>query len=233
MSKTLNMPANTTVEQVSEMYLKSHKFGLKAVALYRDGCKVAQPVVTSNNTSNHTTQDERKLERRKLPDVRHNTSTVHVSAGSFSCYVHVGRYDNGLPGEVFFNGKEGSTIGGLLSGLGRVMSIALQFGVPFEDLLGTLAYNKFEPSGFTNHPIVRFAHSPLDAIARVIAAEEGIMLPGGDWSKIGPAKQISQSSEQEVVIDHGQVCSTCGQSGMERAGSCYRCTNCGSTTGCG
>jgi len=242
-SKTVNCPADWTKEQIADLYMKSWEMGLKAIAIYRDGCKTAQPVTTKKE-SDLEAADANPSVRVPLGPIRHNTTQIKIDInfGGFTFYAFIGRDENGKPREVFFVGKEGSTLGGMLGGLGRVLSIGLQHGVPLEAFLETLAYSAFAPAGMTGHDVVKICKSPLDAFARILAVEEGILLPGGDWSKVGPdvpeqleagALQAAAASLRKTRAFEGTVCSECGSSNMVPNGACMRCMDCGATTGCG
>ncbi|MGZ5431931.1 MAG: vitamin B12-dependent ribonucleotide reductase, partial [Thermoanaerobaculia bacterium] len=150
-SKTINMPANATVEEIEGAYYEAWKLGLKAVAVYRDGCKRSQPLSTSRDK-------QPVLEalgltptavRRKLPDERESI-THKFSIGGHEGYITVGKYEDGSPGEIFITmAKEGSTISGLMDSFATMTSLALQHGVPLQLLVDKFTHTRFEPSGFT------------------------------------------------------------------------------------
>ncbi len=168
-SKTINLPNDATVEDIEKIYLEAWRFGVKSVALYRDGCKASQPYETGKRAAGPA--GTLKPTRERLPDER-DAITHHFSVGGHDGYVTVGLYPDGRPGELFFRvTKEGSTVNGLMDSLGISMSMALQHGVPLKDLVRKLAHLRFEPAGATNNPKIRFAKSIPDYVARWLALE--------------------------------------------------------------
>lgn len=183
-------------------------------------------------------------QRRKLPDER-KSITHKFSVGGHEGYLIVGMHAEGAPGEIFIKmAKEGSTLSGFMDGLALSISIGLQYGVPLKALVDKLTNTRFEPSGFTENPNIRYASSVLDYIARWL---------GGKFLSSEYLKPRSASVEQEVVqpligaptantpgpesrnksatTGDAPSCSTCGML-MVPNGSCYKCVNCGSTSGC-
>jgi ribonucleoside-diphosphate reductase alpha chain len=253
-SKTINMPEESTVEDIMDAYIESWKLGLKAVAIYRDGSKKAQPL-----SSGAGSKTEKKLAlaaaaapevvepkvvekvvyrpvRRKLPDER--ASVTHkFSIGGHEGYITVGLYEDGTPGEVFISmAKEGSTISGLMDTLATSISYGLQYGVPLKFLVEKFSHVRFEPSGWTGNPQVPYAKSIIDYIFRwlgarflgITEASEAVVTP-----KLRPTEEDPQQAlnfESNIVSD-APMCSECG-SMMTRNGSCYKCENCGGTSGC-
>ncbi len=168
-SKTINLPTEATVEEIEKIYLEAWRLGIKSVALYRDGCKASQPFETGKAAA--LGAGPRGAARERLPDER-KAVTHHFQVGGHDGYVTVGLYPDGRPGEIFFRvTKEGSTVNGLMDSLGISMSMALQHGVPLKDLVRKLAHLRFEPSGPTNNPKIRFAKSIPDYVARWLADE--------------------------------------------------------------
>ncbi|NUN51663.1 MAG: vitamin B12-dependent ribonucleotide reductase, partial [Planctomycetaceae bacterium] len=182
-SKTVNLPPDATVEEIGRIYMEGWKLGLKAVAIYRDGCKRIQPLSTSRDEK---ATSQKKVEakapapapaapaapakpaRRRLPDERH-AITHKFSIGGHDGYVTIGEYDDGAPGEIFVvMAKEGSTVSGLMDTVATLTSIALQYGVPADVLVNKFSHTRFEPSGMTTHPDIRFAKSPVDYIFRYL-----------------------------------------------------------------
>jgi len=182
-SKTINMPEESTAEDIMDAYIESWKLGLKAVAIYRDGSKRVQPL------SSGTGKGEKKVVsiaasqpqtiekivyrpvRRKLPDERQSL-THKFSIGGHEGYITVGMFEDGAPGEIFITmAKEGSTIGGLMDTVGTLTSIALQYCVPLESLVKKFAYQRFEPSGFTKNPDIRSATSITDYVFRWLGCQ--------------------------------------------------------------
>jgi len=252
-SKTINMPEESTVEDVMEAYIASWRLGLKAVAIYRDGSKRVQPL------SSGTGKGEKKQTvlaaaapvaaapqtiekivyrptRRKLPDERQSV-THKFSIGGHEGYITVGLYDDGTPGEVFISmAKEGSTISGLMDTLATSISYGLQYGVPLKFFVDKFSHVRFEPSGWTGNQQVPYAKSIIDYIFRWLGARFlGITEPAeaGDVPKLRPTEPEPQQALQfeTNLITDAPLCAECG-SMMTRNGSCYKCENCGGTSGC-
>ncbi len=180
-SKTINMPEESTVEDVMDAYMESWRLGLKAVAIYRDNSKRVQPL------SSGTGKGEKKAVaavapaavtekivyrpvRRKLPDERQSV-THKFSIGGHEGYITVGLYEDGTPGEVFISmAKEGSTISGLMDSFATSISYALQYGVPLKFFVDKFSHVRFEPSGWTGNPQVPYAKSIMDYIFRWLGA---------------------------------------------------------------
>lgn len=176
-SKTVNMPHDTTPEDIASAYYWGWELGLKAIAIYRDGSKQSQPL----NTKNEGGSDEAKADkvvtetvekivykprRERLPDTRQSVTHKFTIAGHEG-YLCVGLYPDGRPGEIFITmAKEGSTIGGIMDSFGTALSIALQYGVPLEVLVNKFSHTRFEPMGHTSNKDIRIAKSVVDYIAR-------------------------------------------------------------------
>ena len=180
-SKTVNLPENASVEDIAEAYLQAWKLGLKAVAVYRDGCKKSQPLsAAGTKTANSSKEDSRttsapqednlnappRAVRHKLQEER--ASITHkFNIGGHEGYITVGLYPDGEPGELFITmAKEGSTVSGLMDSFALATSIALQHGVPLKLLCEKFAHTRFEPSGWTSNPDIGFAKSIMDYIFR-------------------------------------------------------------------
>jgi len=262
-SKTVNMPTDTTPDEISTAYVESWRLGLKSVAVYRDGCKRSQPLSTSMPASSEGTTAnaqvvavpgigvvEGRPVRRKLPDER-KAITHKFSIAGHEGYITVGMYEDGKPGEVFLvMAKEGSTVSGLMDGFATSLSLALQYGVPLEALVDKFSHTRYEPSGFTKNPDIGYAKSITDYIARWLAVKflgrtredgrEGA-LPTTTSETLRPALEafprpaVAASAYGQNVAFKVQAdappCHECG-SLMVRSGACYRCANCGSTSGC-
>jgi ribonucleoside-diphosphate reductase alpha chain len=168
-SKTVNMPSNSTVEDVEEAYIEGWKLGLKALAIYRDGSKQSQPLATKKEGDRKAAaagEAGATMVRRRLPDTRHSM-THKFSVGGHEGYITVGLFEDGAPGELFITmAKEGSTIGGLMDVIGTETSLALQYGVPLEALVKKFSHARFEPSGWTTNPDIPVAKSVVDYIFR-------------------------------------------------------------------
>jgi ribonucleoside-diphosphate reductase alpha chain len=266
-SKTINMPEESTVEDVMDAYIESWKLGLKAVAIYRDNSKRSQPLSAAGQK-----KDEKKTEatvpavvealqqelfaraqREKMPAER--ASVTHkFSVGGHEGYITVGMYDDGRPGEIFIKmSKEGSTLSGIMDGLALTVSIGLQYGVPLKVYVDKLLNTRFEPSGITANPKIRFVSSVLDYIARWLGGRfisaDYLKLNGGAVAENStataaaavPAPVVAQalaalpvsaaSSKPTNAHEGAPTCSECGML-MVPNGACYKCENCGSTSGC-
>jgi ribonucleoside-diphosphate reductase alpha chain len=169
-SKTINMPTSATVEEIEGAYYEAWKLGLKAVAVYRDGCKRSQPLSTARDkTAFEQLGITPTAVRRKLPDERESI-THKFSIGGHEGYITVGKYEDGTPGEIFITmAKEGSTISGLMDSFATMTSMALQHGVPLQLLVDKFTHLRFEPSGFTRNPEIPMAKSIMDYIFKWLA----------------------------------------------------------------
>src|SRR6267143_226284 len=185
-SKTINMPEESTVEDVMQAYIESWKLGVKAVAIYRDNSKGSQPLSAAGDKKDTAQQgqiaaakaaeaapglaEQRELfiraHRRKLPSER--ASITHkFSIGGHEGYITVGMYETGEPAEIFIKmAKEGSTLSGFMDGFALSVSIGLQYGVPLKALVDKFINTRFDPAGSTGHPAIPHAKSVLDYIAR-------------------------------------------------------------------
>jgi ribonucleoside-diphosphate reductase alpha chain len=248
-SKTINMPQDTTVEEIMEAYLQAWRLGIKAVAIYRDGCKRSQPLSTSENK---VEKEAAKPLRRKLPDER-QAITHKFSVSGHEGYLTVGLYEDGQPGEIFVvMAKEGSTISGLMDAFATAISIALQYGVPLKTLVSKFSHTRFEPAGFTNNPQIPIAKSVMDYISRWLASkflnqkeqrEIGILLREDEKTEGEPVQEslsifpadFGRGPEDVATFQLQQDAPSCQECGsiMVRNGTCYQCLNCGSTSGCG
>jgi ribonucleoside-diphosphate reductase alpha chain len=238
-SKTVNMPTDTTPDEIAEAYTEAWRLGLKAVAVYRDGCKRSQPLSTAKETAEPSAgteeRDEIRPARRKLPDER-RAITHKFSIAGHEGYITVGMYEDGKPGEIFLvMAKEGSTISGLMDAFATSISMALQYGVPLEALVEKFSHVRFEPSGFTKNSQIPYAKSITDYIFRWLASKfleaeedaDGRSLAGDAPTNL-PASHVAAPIMSQA---DAPSCHYCG-SIMIRNGSCYRCANCGSTSGC-
>ncbi len=260
-SKTVNMPPEATIDEIYNTYLEGWKLGLKAIAIYRDGCKRTQPLNTSKTPAKVETTVIKPY-RKKLPDER-KSITHKFSIAGHEGYITVGMYEEGNPGEVFITmAKEGSTISGLMDSFATAISLTLQYGVPLKVLIDKFAHNRFEPAGFTQNKNIPYAKSIMDYIFRWMAlkfdnnvSEEQEGTPtqvavatktrevqnvavktetksnGNGKSK---TKQYSLEGLEKVSFlphEDSPPCMYCG-SIMVRNGSCYKCINCGGTSGC-
>src|SRR5437870_1983994 len=261
MSKTVNLPTEATVEEIEQTYMESWKLGLQCIAIYRDGCKRWQPLSTSLDKEKKAVAAAPDVEyramRRKLPDERKAVTHKFDIAGHEG-YLTVGLYEDGMPGELFVTmAKEGSTISGLMDAFATQTSYALQFGVPLKFMVDKFSHMRFEPSGFTKNREIPIAKSIVDYIFRWMASH---FLPVEDQDEAGvirrddPAassepkaiqpefkviastapKTINGTATQKITfVNTGDApaCADCGAITV-RSGSCYKCLNCGATTGC-
>jgi ribonucleoside-diphosphate reductase alpha chain len=246
-SKTINMPEESTVEDVMNAYTESWKLGLKAVAIYRDNSKRVQPLSSGAGktekkaavTAAAAAPAEKVVYRpvrRKLPDERRSI-THKFSIGGHEGYITVGMYDDGSPGELFITmAKEGSTISGLMDAFATAVSFNLQYGVPLKFLVDKFAHLRFEPSGWTGNPQVPYAKSIMDYIFRWLGAKflgpEYAVTEVGETPNLRPTEADPQQQLPFApVTADAPLCAECG-SIMTRNGSCYKCGNCGGTSGC-
>src|SRR5690242_11831333 len=244
-SKTINMPEESTVEDIMEAYTESWRLGLKAVAIYRDGSKRVQPLSSGSGKGEKKAavaapaaaqpQTVEKIvyrpSRHKLPDER-NSVTHKFSIGGHEGYITVGLYEDGTPGEVFISmAKEGSTISGLMDSFATSISYCLQYGVPLKFLVDKFAHVRFEPSGWTGNPKIPYAQSIPDYIFRWLGAKflgaEYLTNEAGATTTL----RITEPNPQEslpfpVVATDAPMSMDCGGM-MTRNGSCYKCENCG------
>src|ERR1700678_72650 len=274
-SKTINMPEESTVEDIMQAYTESWKYGLKAVAIYRDNSKRSQPLSAASKkeeekpataaapvaeaivapVASAPQQEElfaRGASRRKLPNER-SSITHKFSIGGHEGYLTVGKYEDGAPGEIFIKmAKEGSTLSGIMDAFALSVSIALQYGVPLRALVDKFVNSRFEPSGYTGNPNIRYAKSVVDYIGRWLGAkfispdyldidatadsEAPATTAAAMAHAVAPASAVRHadpdaSTRQRATIDDAPSCSECGML-MTPNGSCYKCSNCGGTSGC-
>jgi len=247
-SKTINMPEESTVEEIMHAYTESWRLGLKAVAIYRDNSKKVQPLSSGSGKGEKKNAVAAPAAvapvekvvfrpvRRKLPDERRSI-THKFSIGGHEGYITVGMYEDGLPGEIFITmAKEGSTISGLMDTLATAISFNLQYGVPLKFLVDKFAHVRFEPSGWTGNQQIPYAKSIIDYIFRWLGAkflgDEYAVTEAGET----PTLRATEPDPQQAlpfspVVADAPLCAECG-SIMTRNGSCYKCGNCGGTSGC-
>ncbi len=173
-SKTVNVPREATVEDISQAYIESWRLGVKAIAIYRDGSKRTQPLNTSRDKAPGAKAETRVVAqpiRRKLPDERQAITHKFEIAGHEG-YITIGLYEDGMPGEIFLvMAKEGSTISGFADAFAQAVSYALQYGVPLQVLVDKFSHVRFEPAGMTKNPQVRIAKSIVDYVFRWLATK--------------------------------------------------------------
>lgn len=271
-SKTVNLPERASVEEIEKAYTEAWRLSLKAVAIYRDGCKRIQPLSTKRAKTEDAITIASSFEasapqpnngattpkpyRRRLPDER-QAITHKFSIAGHEGYLTVGLYPDGKPGEIFLTmAKEGSVVSGLMDAFATAISLTLQYGVPLEVLVNKFSHTRFEPAGFTGNPEIPIAKSITDYIFRWLASkflsqEEkdrlGIInrnLPEAnrldeeelDISKDGLYTSPSAGGNREKGFAFetqadAPPCHECGTI-MVRNGACYKCLNCGATSGC-
>jgi len=258
-SKTINMPEESTIEDIMNAYIESWKLGLKAVAIYRDNSKRSQPLNAAGNKKDEKKSEtavepvQRELfaraQREKMP-VERASFTHKFSVGGHEGYITVGMYEDGRPGEIFIKmSKEGSTLSGVMDGLALTISLGLQYGVPLKVFVDKLLNTRFEPSGITGNANIRFATSVLDYIARWLGGKfissDYLKLNGGthpDATVVarGPVAALPMTAPamreptKTTPRDSHEGAPTCSECGMLMVpnGACYKCENCGSTSGC-
>src|SRR2546421_304102 len=252
-SKTVNLPETATVEEVRDLLIDSWKLGVKAIAIYRDNCKVAQPLSgKSDKLELPATPPVPLTQRRRLPEDRVEVGRK-FRVGDYEGYIHVGLYEDGTPGDIFVDiAKDGTTMSGLMNSLCIAVSMGLQYGVPPEVYVSKLTHMRFEPSGLTNDADIRVAKSIVDYIFRWFGKKflttdqqeaAGILSPE---VKARLAQQYAGESAPAAVAEEspaaGQTalfnawedaveCANCRRR-MVRTGSCYTCRDCGTNTGC-
>jgi ribonucleoside-diphosphate reductase alpha chain len=190
-SKTVNMPRDTTPADIADAYLEGWRLGLKALAVYRDGSKESQPLSTSTEGDKAAGKQKATPRRERLPDTRRSITHKFNVAGHEG-YVTVGLYDDGRPGELFITmAKEGSTVGGLMDCFGTAISMSLQYGVPLEVYVAKFSHTRFEPMGMTKNPDIRIAKSLVDYIFRWLGIT---FLPGYKEANAGMAYDAAPKS---------------------------------------
>jgi ribonucleoside-diphosphate reductase alpha chain len=198
-SKTVNMPRETTPEDIGDAYREGWMLGLKALAVYRDGSKESQPLSTSTETDKASAKQLAKPRRQRLPDTRQSITHKFNVAGHEG-YITVGLYEDGRPGELFITmAKEGSTVGGLMDSFGTAVSMSLQYGVPLEVYVNKFSHTRFEPMGHTKNPDIRIAKSIVDYIFRWLGIT---FLPGyREASVSGYVEEASASTADDAETE--------------------------------
>ncbi|HEV3485606.1 MAG TPA: hypothetical protein VG106_09380, partial [Vicinamibacterales bacterium] len=254
-SKTVNLPEQATVEDVSQLLVEAWQLGVKAIAIYRDNCKVAQPLSGSKDGAALVAAPGGMVvahQRRRVPEDRTEIGRK-FRVGEYEGYIHVGLYEDGTPGDVFCDiSKVGTTLQGLVNSLMISVSLGLQYGVPLEVYVSKFSHMRFEPAGLTNDADIRTAKSIVDYIFRWMGKtflstdqqeEAGILSP--EVKARLAAQYTTPASSESVAVDAppaGQTalfnawedaveCARCGGR-MVRTGSCYTCRDCGTNTGC-
>lgn len=230
-SKTVNLPASSTVDDMAGAYFMGWKLGLKSVALYRDGSKTAQPVNIKKEDvlveAAAIAAKHGKGFRERLPDTRQSI-THKFTIGGHEGYFTVGLFPDGRPGELFISvAKEGSTLGGIFDCFGIAVSIALQYGVPLSEFIDKFSHVRFEPMGYTKSPEVRSAKSIVDYIFRWLSKQ---FVPGASVPVPDEIEEHDTDLTPIGTLD-APICDNCGELCV-RVGTCYLCYSCGSSGGC-
>src|SRR4051794_27003662 len=252
-SKTVNLPETATIQDVADLFVESWKLGVKAIAIYRDNCKVAQPLSGKGEKGQQVLAPAGSMaapKRRRLPDDRTEIGRK-FRVGEYEGYIHVGVFDDGSPGDIFVDiAKDGTTLQGLMNSLMIAVSMGLQYGVPPEVYVSKLSHLRFEPSGLTNDADIRAAKSIPDYIFRWFGKkfldvdqqeEAGILsmevrAQMADRIANGEAAHAEHPTPGQTALfnphEDAIECNRCGGR-MVRAGTCYTCRDCGTSTGCG
>jgi ribonucleoside-diphosphate reductase alpha chain len=259
-SKTVNLPEQTTIDEIARLFVESWQLGVKAIAIYRDNCKVAQPLSSSKDASAGAAAlvpvsvGLAHPQRRRLPDDRTEVGRK-FKVGEYEGYIHVGLFEDGTPGDIFVDiAKEGTTLAGLMNSFMISVSLGLQYGVPLDVYVSKFSHMRFEPSGMTNDADIRVAKSIVDYIFRWMGKkflspdqqeEAGILTPevkarlAAAYSEnphAGAAAAAVESAPpgQTALFNQWEDAVECARCGgrMVRTGSCYTCRDCGTNTGC-
>jgi ribonucleoside-diphosphate reductase alpha chain len=256
-SKTVNLPETASIDDVAQLYIESWKLGVKAVAIYRDNCKVAQPLSGKGDKGAQQPLAPAGMvaapRRRRLPDDRVEVGRK-FRVGEYEGYIHVGVFDDGSPGDIFVDiAKDGTTLQGLMNSLMIAVSMGLQYGVPPEVYVSKLSHLRFEPSGPTNDADIRAAKSIPDYIFRwfgkkfldvdqqeeagILSAEVRAKLADqyANGGSIAATHAEAPAPGQTALFNPHEDAIECNRCGgrMVRAGTCYTCRDCGTSTGCG
>jgi hypothetical protein len=253
---TVNMPETASVEEVAKLFADAWKLGVKAIAIYRDNCKVAQPLSSKEKAAAQALVPGVPLapQRRRLPEDRTEVGRK-FRVGDYEGYIHVGLFEDGTPGDIFVDiAKEGTALAGLMNSFMIAVSIGLQYGVPLEVWVSKFSHMRFEPSGPTNDPDIRVAKSIVDYVFRWMGKkflsadqqeEAGILSPevkarlaeryanGGDGHSVAAPLEPAPPGQTALFnsFEDAVECAKCGGR-MIRTGSCYTCRDCGTNTGC-
>jgi ribonucleoside-diphosphate reductase alpha chain len=256
-SKTVNMPETVTVDNVMGLYVDAWRLGVKAIAIYRDNCKVAQPLSSKDRAAVQALAPGVVLapQRRRLPEDRTEVGRK-FRVGEYEGYIHVGLFEDGTPGDIFVDiAKEGTALAGLMNSFMISVSIGLQYGVPLEVWVSKFSHMRFEPSGPTNDPDIRVAKSIVDYIFRwmgkkflstdqqeeagILSAEVKARMAeryanGGDGHSLAVEPAETPPPGQTALFNSFEDAVECAKCGgrMIRTGSCYTCRDCGTNTGC-
>jgi ribonucleoside-diphosphate reductase alpha chain len=247
-SKTINLPNEATAEEIRQAYIEGWKYGMKSVSIYRDGCKMVQPL--SNKEDDQKQRSAGPIQRNMPKD--HPAYQHEFRIKGFKGFLTMGLYPEDADlGEIFVNfAKQGSTLQGMAMAWAIAISMGLQRGVPLEDYVRMFAHMSFEPAGFTDNEQIPFATSIPDYVVRYLAskyldseiqASLGIhnVKPNGSVQdgvqvKFPETQHAASKAARKLVAESGSesaTCQTCGNL-MQRNGNCHVCTVCGNTSGC-
>jgi len=280
MSKTVNVPEDTSVDDIEQLLIDAWRSGIKCVALYRDNCKVGQPLTTGKQSVDaqraptSSTVEQAVVQvvehvarpvRERLARTR-SSKTFEFRVADCKGFVTVGEYPDGRPGELFIRvSKQGSTLAGIMDAFAISVSHGLQYGVPLRAFVGALVGMRFEPAGMTDDPEVRIANSLVDYLFRRLALEyipyeervdmgilgvserlqptlpgveeaatptvQGVDAPADPPTPVLDAVVPTRTPDDLRPVAEAPLCMTCGVA-MTRAGSCFVCSECGTTSGC-
>jgi ribonucleoside-diphosphate reductase alpha chain len=209
-SKTVNLPENVTVEDVEQVYIEGWRLGIKALALYRDNCKVAQPLSTAKKDKDQApvvTTEIPEPVRRRLPKAR-RSMTFKFRVADTEGYLTAGEFPEGGVGEIFLRvAKQGSTLAGIMDAFAVSISMGLQYGVPLSAYVKQFANTRFEPSGMTDDPDFRIATSILDYVFRRLAAQ---YLPADERHALGIRTAGERQNEIESKLEATETETTTG-----------------------
>jgi ribonucleoside-diphosphate reductase alpha chain len=253
-SKTVNLPNEATREDVANTYLLAWQLGVKDIALYRDGCKLSQPLNAVAEDKKPAAVELPAVKRRNLPGRRYGY-TQKATIGGQSIFLRTGEYEDGTLGEIFVDlSKAGTTLRSLFNSLAIAVSLGLQHGVPLDEYVHAFLNTKFEPSGMVQgHPTIKTATSLIDWVVRELAIsylgwEELQTVPkpyprseGGRNGHTRTEKIVERvtAAIASVVVQprrmgyEGDACRSCGQFTLIKTGACAVCETCGATSGCG
>jgi len=235
-SKTVNLPSQTSVEEIEKLHWEAWKLGLKSIAVYRDGSKASQPLNADASKAH-----QEVVRRHKLPQKRFGFNQ-EAKIGNQTIHLRTGNYPDGSLGEIFIDmHKEGAAFRSIMNCFAISVSLGLQYGVPLSTYVDKFVYTRFEPYGPVQHPNIKFATSVIDYVFRVLGME---YLGRTDFVQVPPSEKQEFFEEQEYLAKQNEAedqlksfmgdapfCDQCGHMTVLN-GSCYKCMNCGNSLGC-
>lgn len=237
-SKTVNMPSDATPQDIADIYYRAWSKGLKCIAVFRDGCKLSQPINTKLTSETGKLAEPVELmwgDRKRIEDTR-KAWNHKFSISGLKGYINTGAYEDGTPAELFLQvSKQGSFVGGIVDALAMSVSLGLQHGVPLKMYVDKFKDLKFEPSGFTGNEDIRIAKSLPDYVFRWLEQHYENLATQTKETGVAPTTEEVKGlmvGGADLSMAHGPPCSNCGNLTI-RSGACYLCTACGDTTGCG